>query len=151
MSKNGKRKQKKIITTYSLLDEILASDTKPLSVELRTYQLTRMYNGLKAIEISESPTVADWKVVSDAINMLETLIVELKVCEDESNLLQDAITAMDAAKQRSIKENKKIRLDGEGIKNVRAALENYAQIIDVLPARTMLKCHRLTEKKLQAN
>jgi hypothetical protein len=41
-----------------------------------------------------------------------------------------------------------IRLDGAGIQAVRAILEDYAALLDVLPARVMIRCHRLTEKRL---
>jgi hypothetical protein len=42
-----------------------------------------------------------------------------------------------------------MRLDGEGIVAVRSILRDYAELIDVLPARTMIRCHRLTEKRIQ--
>jgi len=41
-----------------------------------------------------------------------------------------------------------IRMDGSGIKSVRAILSDYADLLDVLSARTMIRCHRLTEKRL---
>jgi hypothetical protein len=41
-----------------------------------------------------------------------------------------------------------IRLDGAGIQAVRAVLEDYAALLDMLPARTMIRCHRLTEKRI---
>jgi hypothetical protein len=42
-----------------------------------------------------------------------------------------------------------LRLDGEGIVAVRSILRDYAELIDVPPARTMVRCHRLTEKRIQ--
>ena len=39
-------------------------------------------------------------------------------------------------------------MDGEGIVAVRSILSDYAELIDVLPARVMVRCHRLTEKRL---
>jgi hypothetical protein len=59
----------------------------------------------------------------------------------------DAITAMAKAGKRS-KDGHKLRLDGEGIVAVRSILSDYAELIDVLPARVMVRCHRLTEKRL---
>ena len=41
-----------------------------------------------------------------------------------------------------------IRLDGPGIQAVRAVLRDYAELIEVLSARTMVRCHRLTEKRI---
>jgi hypothetical protein len=129
------------------MDEMMASPTEPLPVAHRTHQLTRMYNGLAAMEQGASPTTDDWQVVSDAVNLMETLIETMKVCEDASGLLMDAITALAMAGRRNLSGGA-IRLDGAGILAVRAILEDYADILDVLPARVMIRCHRLTEKRL---
>jgi hypothetical protein len=86
-------------------------------------------------------------VVSDAVNLMETLTVEMQVCEDTSGLLMDAITALAMAGRRNLAGGA-IRLDGAGIQAVRAILEDYAALLDVLPARTMIRCHRLTEQRL---
>lgn len=142
-----KRKQKPRPKYYTILDEMMASPTEPLPAEYRTHQLTRMYEGLAAMEKGESPTTDDWRVVSDAINLMETLVVEMKVCEDASSLLMDAITALAMAGKRNLAGGA-IRLDGAGIQAVRAVLEDYAGLLDVLSARTMIRCHRLTEKRL---
>jgi uncharacterized protein YyaL (SSP411 family) len=106
-----------------------------------------MYEGLAAMEKAPSPTTDDWRVVSDAVNLMETLIETMKVCEDTKGLLMDAITAMAMAGKRNTAGGA-IRLDGAGIQAVRAILEDYAALLDVLPARTMIRCHRLTEKRL---
>jgi hypothetical protein len=93
------------------------------------------------------PTTDDWRVVSDAVNLMETLVVEMKVCEDSSGLLMDAITGLALAGKRNMAGGS-IRMDGAGIKSVRAILSDYAELLDVLPARVMIRCHRLTEKRL---
>lgn len=148
MKKKSARKTKARSKTYSVLSEIMASASDPLSHEQRTYQLTRMYQGLRALETAENPTYNDWRVVSDALNMLETLVVDMKICEDKSGLLPDAMRALAEAGQRNKREGKPIRLDGPGIQSVRAMLANYAELLEILPARIMYRCHRLTEKRL---
>lgn len=142
-----KRQIAKAKQVYSMLDEMMASPTEPLVAEKRQYQLLRMYEGLRALEIAPEPSTEDWRVVSDAVNLMETLILEMKICEDTSGLLMDAITAMAKAGQRNLAGGA-IRLDGPGIQAVRAVLRDYAELIEVLPARTMVRCHRLTEKRI---
>jgi hypothetical protein len=142
-----KRQIAKAKQVYSMLDEMMASPTEPLAQEKRQYQLLRMYEGLRALEIAPEPSTEDWRVVSDAVNLMETLILEMKICEDASGLLMDAITAMAKAGQRNLAGGA-IRLDGPGIQAVRAVLRDYAELIEVLPARTMVRCHRLTEKRI---
>jgi hypothetical protein len=145
--KAGKRRPAQREKRYTLLDEMAASPTEPLPLAWKTYQLTRMYEGLAAMEKAPSPTTDDWRVVSDAVNLMETLIETMQVCEDSSGLLMDAITAMAHAGRRNTAGGA-IRLDGAGIQAVRAVLEDYAALLDLLPARTMIRCHRLTEKRL---
>jgi len=147
MKKAGKRRPAQREKRYTLLDEMAASPTEPLPLAWKTYQLTRMYEGLAAMEKAPSPTTDDWRVVSDAVNLMETLIETMQVCEDSSGLLMDAITAMAMAGKRNTAGGA-IRLDGAGIQAVRAILEDYAALLDVLPARVMIRCHRLTEKRL---
>jgi hypothetical protein len=129
------------------MDEMMASPTEPLPLEYRTHQLTRIYEGLNAMETAPVPTTDDWRVVSDAVNLMETLVVEMKVCEDFDGLLMDAITGLALAGKRNMAGGS-IRMDGVGIKSVRAILSDYAELLDVLPARVMIRCHRLTEKRL---
>jgi DNA-binding transcriptional regulator PaaX len=147
MKKQSKRRVQARIKRYTLFDEMAASPTELLPQDWRTYQLTRMYEGLAAMEKAPTPTTDDWRVVSDAVNLMETLIIDMKVCEDTSGLLMDAITAMAMAGKRNMAGGA-IRLDGAGIQAVRAVLEDYAALLDMLPARTMIRCHRLTEKRI---
>ena len=132
---------------YTLIDEMMASPTEPLPKTWRVGQLTKMYDALHQLEQAPKATPNDWRLVSDAINLVETLVVEMKVCEDDSGLLMDAITALAMAGRQS-KNGKSLRLDGEGIQAVRSILSDYAYLIDFLPARVMIRCHRLTEKRL---
>lgn len=142
-----KRKIAKAQQIYSMFDELMASPIEPLATEKRQYQLLRMYEGLRALEIAPEPSTEDWRVVSDAVNLMETLILEMKVCEDTTGLLMDAITALAKAGQRHMAGGP-IRLDGAGIQAVRAVLSDYADVLEMLPARTMVRCHRLTEKRI---
>jgi hypothetical protein len=128
MKKQSKRRVQARIKRYTLFDEMAASPTELLPQDWRTYQLTRMYEGLAAMEKAPTPTTDDWRVVSDAVNLMETLIVDMKVCEDTSGLLMDAITAMAMAGKRNMAGGA-IRLDGAGIQAVRAVLEDYAALL----------------------
>lgn len=129
------------------MDEMMASPSDPIPAEDRRHQLTKMYNGLAAMETAPAPTTNDWRVVSDAVNLMETLVLDMKVCEDSGGLLMDAITALAVAGKRN-RAGGTIRMDGTGIQAVRALLSDYAALLEVLPARVMIRCHRLTEKRL---
>lgn len=99
------------------------------------------------MERGSAPEPDDWRVCSDAVNMLETL-VEMGVCEDQRGLLQDAVTALALAGKRNL-AGSQIRLDGAGIRAVRSVLEDYAEVIGTVPHRVMIRCHRRTEKRIR--
>jgi len=135
-------------STYSWIDELMASNIEPMPEAKQRYQLTRMYQGLHAIETAKKPTLDDWSVVADAINLMEVMIRDLKICNDGSGLLDDATNALKQAAER-YQSLGVLRLDGAGIQAVRAVLEDYADTLSILPHRTMIQCHRIAEKRLR--
>jgi hypothetical protein len=154
--KKHKQQRTVYVYRYTLFDVVLASPSVPLAEHLRRHQLTRMHQGLEAMEKAPVPPTDDWRVVSDAVNLMETLVnngpwldcdgdpVEIT---DASGLLQDAVTAMAMAGKRH-KSGNNIRLDGAGIQAVRSVLADYGDLLEVLPARTMIKAHRETERRI---
>jgi hypothetical protein len=134
--------------TYTLIDLLLASPSAPMPHEKRTHQLTRMWGGLASIERAAAPTPDDWRVLSDAVNLMETLVLDMCLCVDASGLLPDAVAALAMAGKRS-RAGGPIRLDAPGIAAVRAVLEDYAIVLHVLPHRTMLQCHKRTEARIR--
>lgn len=133
--------------TFTHWDELLASPTEPTPEARRVHQLSRMWQGLRALEQDASPSPDDWRVVSDAINLLETLVAMREV-QDASGLLHDAVGELAVAGARHVQYGRPIRLSGAGINTVRAVLEDYAEALAVLPERTMVRAHRLTERRI---
>lgn len=134
--------------TYTLLDQCMASGTEPMTPEQRRHQLTRMNQGLLALERHPEPTRDDWRVVSDAVNLMETL-VGMRELIDASGLLADAAAAMAQAGRRHQAKGTAIRLDAIGLEAVRSILIDYTAAIEALPARTMIRAHRATEKRIR--
>jgi hypothetical protein len=133
--------------TYSLIDELMASANEPLPADFRRHQLTRMWQGLRGIEQAAAPTLDDWRVCSEAVNLMETLIT-MGDLRDERGLVADAVSALVNAGRRH-RQGQPIRLDGAGMLTVRAVLEDYAEALDALPARTMVRAHRRTELRIR--
>lgn len=144
------------VMRYTLLDEMMASATRPIEYEKRARQTTAMRDGFERILHAPTPGTDDWRLCSDAVNMVETFInrktwlgcdgqpVDI---EDTSGLLIDAITALAKAGERH-KKGGAIRLDAAGIKAVHAILDDYEALIATLPARAVIACHRATEKRI---
>lgn len=135
------------VTVYTHWHELLANPTEPMPEAKRTRHLTRIYSGLAAIETATAPSTDDWRVCSDAVNLMESLI-EMGVCQDETGLLDDAIAGLAGAGRRH-RAGLPIRLDGPGIQAVRAVVEDYAAALEALPERTVIAAHRRTERRLQ--
>jgi len=133
--------------TYTLLDALQASPTAPMPEAKRLHQLTIMWLGLAALEQGKDPSRQDWRVCSDAVNLLETLVLQGQA-QDASGLLMDAIAALAMAGKRHLRGGP-LRLDGPGIAAVRAVLEDYSALLDVLPERAVIACHRATERRLR--
>lgn len=136
-------------TTYSLLDEISASTTQPLPAAKRTHQLTRMWGGLVALENAPQPTFDDWRVCADAANLMETLVL-MGEAQDPDGLVEACVRALAAAGRRQAEQGAALRLTGPGLNDLRAVLKDYAEALAELPARVMVRCHRLTEKRIRA-
>ncbi|MCX8016937.1 MAG: hypothetical protein N2690_03385 [Rhodocyclaceae bacterium] len=141
---------------YSHWDELMASPADPLPQAWRVHHLTRLWEGLAALETAPNPTTDDWRMCSDAVNFMETLVTQgpwlawdgTMVEISDHGLLQDAVTALAHAGKRHMATGCAIRLDGPGIVAVRSVLDGYAQALEVLSARAMVRCHRLTEARI---
>lgn len=148
MNRNHPRRQRVIRPTYTLLQVLQASPTEPMPAVSRQHQLTRMWQGLAALETAAEPSSDDWRVCSDAVNLMETL-VDMGVCEDASGLLRDAVAALAVAGARHLEQHCPIRLSGPGMQAVRAVLEDYAEVLETVPHRTAIEAHRRTERRIR--
>jgi len=135
--------------TYSKAHERHASPKRPMPEVYRTSQLLRMWQGLAALEREPQPSLDDWRVCSDVVNLLESL-VDMGELQDTSGLLQDAISELAQAGKRHLSTDAPLRLSAAGIQAVRAVLEDYAQALEHLPHRTMIRAHRRTEIRIRA-
>jgi hypothetical protein len=146
------KRKPRFTPTYSQLDLMLASPTEPMPLDKRTHQLTRMWGGLAAIEHGNALT-DDWRVCSDAVNLMETLVVGGRLL-DGQGLLADAVQALAQAGRRHLAGRPhlaggRIELDAAGIQAVRAMLEDYAAALAQLDHRTMVAAHRATEARIR--
>jgi uncharacterized protein YyaL (SSP411 family) len=132
--------------TYSTMDVLMASPDHPTPEPNRRHQLTRMWQGLHALEVEPNPTIDDWVVVSDAVNLMETLVKMGRVA-DEQDALTDAMAVLEEAGRRN-EAGHALRLSGKGIQIIRGILEDYASALEQLPHRTMVVAHRMTEKHM---
>jgi hypothetical protein len=133
--------------TYTVMDAMLSSPDHPMKEERRQYQLMVIRTALYSIERADKPSIEDWKIISQAINMME-MLVEMGFAKDEDGLIQDAIDSMATAAQR-YKDKNVMRFTGSEMNVIRGIIDDYQTMIENLDERTMIYCHRNTEMRLQ--
>lgn len=133
--------------TYGPADVLAASATAPMPKATRTHHLNVMWQGLAAIETAAAPSNEDWRVCSDAVNYMETM-VRSGLCLDERGLIADAIAALAQAFKRKVAGGV-IRLNGQGIQAVRAVLEDYAEVLATIPHQHAVLAHMQTERRVR--
>lgn len=122
------------MTTYSLMDELLASPTEPLPLKKREWQLGRMREALENCKVKSEPK--DAQVLSTAIDLMVTL-QDRGYLEDADNALEDGMVALMQPNLNDIE-----------VRTFEGILEDYQMVMENLPARTMIAAHRATEKRL---
>ena len=141
------KRKPKFTPRYSWIECQLASPTEPMPPEKRRHQLSRMWGGLAAIESGDNPNRDDWRLCSDAVNLLDTLI-DAGHAEDAQGLLPDAVEALAEAALRHRPGQVPIWLDATGVQLVRAVLEDYAELLAVISHRTMLETQNATDRRI---
>lgn len=133
---------------YSLWDELRADPVQPLAIQDRINTVGKMADSMAALKLDPCPLVEDWRRLSDMVNMVHTL-VDMGEMVDSQALLADVFEAMVKASDR-YKADQPLRFDGPGVQAMDALFQDFSTAVSVLPARTMIRCHRLTVKRLQA-
>lgn len=133
---------------YSLWDELRADPVQPLAIQDRINTVGKMADSMAALKLDPCPPVEDWRRLSDMVNMVHTL-VDMGEMVDSQALLADVFEAMVKASDR-YKADQPLRFDGPGVQAMDALFQDFSTAVSVLPARTMIRCHRLTVKRLQA-
>ena len=134
------------MSTYTMMDVMMASPERPLPEHKRTHQLLIMYEALHSLEQDPKPQTIHWDRVNNSILMMEALL-GMGHIQDPDGLLLDAVEALGKAGFRSM-EGQTLRLDGKDIMTVRGVLEDYSNIIHVMPERTMIQAHRKAEQRV---
>lgn len=133
---------------YTLWDELRADPVQPLAIQDRINTVGKMADSMAALKLDPCPPVEDWRRLSDMVNMVHTL-VDMGEMVDSQALLADVLEAMVKASDR-YKAGQPLRFDGPGVQAMDALFQDFSTAVSVLPARTMIRCHRLTVKRLQA-
>lgn len=163
MNRQDRRRAQKVLSTkakqprkYSLQhmlhtqwDVLTASPTQPMAPARYRDQLTKMHLALDAVTRSESPERSDWQALTDAVNLVQTLVLQGHA-QDADGLLQDAVDSMGKAWQRFDETVQPMQLDGIGIAAIRAILADWHTCLQELPERAIIGAYIETERRIRA-
>jgi len=141
-----KRRKSNYRAHYTLLDVVKASATHPMPEATRQSWLTRILLALNNIEVGDKPGVEDWRILSDAVNLTETMI-DAGLVEDADGIKERGLGEMAVAGARYL-EGKPMRLSGEGIQVMRALVQDVGDVMAQMPHRDMVKVHIATERRM---
>lgn len=140
------KKRRPLPVTYSLLEIISASPTEPLPEGMRRRHIAIIRAGLEAMATDPHPVAAHWQAVASAANMVEALI-ELKVLEDVEGHHLKAALGLRLAGERFVHDRTKpLRLDGPGLTSARHLVEDYAEVVEHISHRDMLRAFNAVER-----
>lgn len=145
--KRRKKKRYTMRTTYNPFAELMADPINPLPKDKITFHMTKIYEGLDALEQMMYPEVHHWQAVADAANMLDTLSRDMDAISDTSGVIRDGMEVLALAWKRR-EQGIPNGLDHDDLSKLRFIVNSYMEVMESLPERVMVRAHRVTEKKI---
>lgn len=127
--------------TYTHFDELFSDPSRPLSKNKLTLYETIIYQAIDAIKSGIS-TDTNWQTLSDVINMLVTL-KDQGLIDDEGVIENTKMIIYTTYKNGKI-------FGKEDMESIIDIVNNYLNLISEMPERVMIKCHRITEKRIHS-
>ena len=119
---------------------------KPTMTKAEREHVAQLASQPCAVCDAPSPTEADWRILSDVVNLMETMLVH-GIVTDEEGIKERGKAAMAIAGARYL-EGKRMGFDGAGIQAMRALIADMGEIMAQLPHREIVKVHVATEKRI---
>ncbi len=127
-----------------------ADPVNPAPEEKRERMLATLRSAMVTITQGKHPTEEEWRVLSDLVNMIETMEVRGNMDRaDTTEHMTGAMKGMVLAANR-YREGKAMRLDGEGVRHLSALLEIYAQTLEEFSERESLEIILETSDRVRA-
>lgn len=110
--------------------------------------MLKFFSALESMAKAARPDAGDWRILSDCINLVETLSLQKKLTIDIAPLLDRGVQAMVDAGNRW-HEGKRMGLSGEGLQSLRDVVDVYGQCLALLTERDMELARLHTQKRLE--
>lgn len=132
--------------SYTQAQELLASEVRPMH-RRKLAPITGACAAAVQAVAAGAASVDHWRVLADAANLAETLL-DMKVFDDPGNLFRDGVAAV-VTLGRQHGNEERMRLRPEQLEHLQEFGDAYAQMLEQTPARTYIRAHRATERRLR--
>jgi hypothetical protein len=123
---------------------------RPADPARRTRLLAKFWSALESMSRGQHPGEDDWRLLSDAVNTMETMVIKGKlVAAEVMPILNAAIAAMVGAANR-YRAGQGMRLDGAGLQALRDVVDVYRQCLEGHTERDMARMQAETERRMRA-
>lgn len=144
--------------TYSTLDLMLASP-QPMSSLQRMAYIAGFKRALHAIQFEPISTPEQWRIMADAVNLVETFCAhpwpdpqaprELIDIAEEAGALQAAAQSMREAARLHKLQGGSIRISADGREALAGLVELLDTILQTISHRAALQCHNECERAIR--
>lgn len=128
-------------------DELFASPTDPLPASDVDHRINVAEHCLMVLVSGEGATWEHWNVCRVAVNFMEVFI-RLGYAVDPDGLLADADAALRRSRSRAETDRAVPYLSGADAGAMLALLEDYAECLRAVSARSAIRAMRATEKAM---
>lgn len=124
---------------------------RPADPARKTRLLAKFWSALESMARGQHPGEEDWRLLSDAINTVETMAVHMRklVPAEVMPAVNAAIAAMVGAANR-FKAGQGMRLDGPGLESLREVVDIYEQCLDGFTEHEMAQAQAETQRRMNA-
>ena len=114
----------------------------------RDATMLRFYSALDAMTRGEHPGEEEWRDMSDAVNLVETLVDMGRLsAEQVMPTVHSAVDVMRKAAHRYF-SGQAMRVDGPGLQSLREVLDVYGQCMERLTGYEIAKAAELTQERI---
>lgn len=122
----------------------------PASADKRERLMGTLRSALEGIARGTHPGEEDWRLLSDAVNLVETMEMRGNLDRGDTTVVMTAaLKGMVLAAER-YRAGKGMRMDGEGMQAMRQVLDIYEQTLEGLPERETVQIMIETQRRVSA-
>ena len=140
----------------------MKSPKRPIEPAILNAHISYVRECLRRLQYVEAPNLAEWRVLSDVVNMSETFMqhnggvwkraeykgatIELS---DDDGVIAEGVKALALVGARHLEAGEGLRICEKGAAALSELIECYEEILEVLPESEVEKCKNITTQRVR--